>query len=409
MTAPTDAVTDAVTGSQEIPFLDVLDPAFRFDTPEVARAREANWYARTPLGVLVLRYAEAQELVRDARLTHNGKGFMEQNGIVDGPVYDWFVPALVNHDGADHRRMRGLVNKAFTPRMVEGLRPLIRATARRLAAELAGRQECDFFTEFADALPLVVMTELLGVPAEDFPVFRTWSSDIGLVFSLALGGDIPARVEAAVTGLYGYVEALMTDKAVDPGDDLISALVAAQRADATVSWDELLNLIVTMVFAAHDTTRLQLANAMVTFSEHPDQWTLLGRSPELAAQAVEEVMRWSPSSNAVYRYAGDTFEFRGETFDAGTMFMIGVQAVHRDPLAYPGGETFDVTVARQSPVLQFGGGPHYCLGAPLARMELSEALPALAEHLGPPSVAAPITWRPAIGITGPNELPLRFG
>ncbi|MFC4507633.1 MULTISPECIES: cytochrome P450 [Streptomyces] len=405
MTAP----TDAAAVSQEIPFLDVLDPAFRFDTPEVARAQAENWYARTPVGLLVLRYAEAQELVRDGRLTHNGTGFMEQNGITGGPIWDWFVPALVNHDGASHRRMRGLVNKAFTPRMVEGLRPLIRDTSRRLAAELAQRAEVDFFDEFADALPLVVMTELLGVPAEDFPVFRSWSSDIGLVFSLALGGDIPARVEAAVTGLYGYVDALMTDKARAPGDDLISALVAAQRAEGTVTLEELRNLVVTMVFAAHDTTRLQLANAMVTFSEHPDQWALLGGRPELAPRAVEEVMRWSPSSNAVYRYAGDAFEFRGETFDAGTMFMIGVQAVHRDPRVFPGGGTFDITATRKSPVLQFGGGPHYCLGAPLARMELSEALPALAERLGPPAVAGPITWRPAIGITGPNELPLRFG
>ena len=405
MTAP----TDAATVSPEIPFLDVLDPAFRFDTPDVADARAANWYARTPVGLLVLRYAEASELVRDGRLTHNGKGFMEQNGIVDGPIYDWFVPALVNHDGADHRRMRGLVNKAFTPRMVEGLRPLIRATSRRLAEELAGREEVDFFEEFADALPLVVMTELLGVPAEDFPTFRTWSSDIGLVFSLALGGDIPARVEAAVSGLYAYVDGLMAAKAENPGEDLISALVAVQRAEGTVTVDELRNLIVTMVFAAHDTTRLQLSNAMVTFSEHPGQWELLGRTPGLTAQAVEEVMRWSPSSNAVYRYAGDSFGFRDETFAPGTMFAIGVQAVHRDPLAFPGGDVFDITVARPNPDLQYGGGPHYCLGAPLARMELSEALPALAERLGPPSVAGPITWRPAIGITGPNELPLRFG
>ncbi|MEW2623445.1 cytochrome P450 [Streptomyces sp. NPDC048106] len=400
---------EAAEVSQEVPFLDVLDPAFRFDTPEVRRAQAEHWYARTPIGLVVLRYAEAQELVRDARLKHDGHGFMEQNGILDGPVYDWFVPGLVNRDGSDHRRMRGLVNKAFTPRMVEGLRPLIRETSERLAGRLADGGECDFFEEFADALPLVVMTELLGVPAEDFPVFRTWSSDIGLVFSLALGGDIPARVEAAVSGLYEYVDRLMAEKAAHPGDDLISALVAVQRAEGTVTRDELQNLVVTMVFAAHDTTRLQLANAMVTFSQHPDQWSLLGGDPGLAPQAVEEIMRWNPSSNAVYRYAAEDIEFRGERFARGTMFMVGVQAAHRDERAFPGGESFDITVARKSPVLQFGGGPHYCLGAPLARMELGEALPALAKRLGPPSVVGPVTWRPAIGITGPNELSLRFG
>lgn len=164
-----------------------------------------------------------------------------------------------------------------------------------------------------------------------------------------------------------------------------------------------------MVFAAHDTTRLQLANAMYTFSEHPDQWTLLGRRPELAPQAVEEIMRWLPSSNAVYRFAAEDFEFRGGLIPEGTLLMIGVQAAQRDPRAYPGGDVFEIAVARQAPVLQFGGGPHYCLGAPLARLELSEALPALATRLGPPSVVGPVSWRPAIGIYGPNELPLRFG
>ncbi|MGT2533029.1 cytochrome P450 [Streptomyces nojiriensis] len=120
-------------------------------------------------------------------------------------------------------------------------------------------------------------------------------------------------------------------------------------------------------------------------------------------------MRWRPSSNAVYRYAAEDIEFRGQHIPEGTMFMIGVQAVQRDPLAYPGGEVFDITAERKTAVMQFGGGPHYCMGAPLARMEITEALPALARRLGAPSVTGPLTWRPAIGITGPNELRLRFG
>ena len=404
-------MSEAVSAPTSPPaaFLDVLDPEFRFDSAEVTSAQERNWYADTALGLLVLRYEEAQELVRNTSLTHNGQGFMEQNGITEGPIYDWFVPGLVNRDGDDHRRLRSLVNRAFTPRMVENLRPLIRQTAQKFADQLAGGGVHDFFEEFADALPLAVMTELLGVPAEDFPVFRQWSSDIGLVFSLALGGDIPGRVERAVEGLYAYVTQLMADKAARPGDDLISALVAVQRAENLVTEDELRNLIVTMVFAAHDTTRLQLANAMVTFADHRDQWRLLGERPDLAKQAVEEVMRWHPSSNAVYRYAAEDFDFGGRRIEAGTMLMIGVQAAQRDPRAYPGGRAFDITAARQAPVLQFGGGPHYCLGAPLARMELGEALPALARRLGAPKVAGPVTWRPAIGITGPNELPLSFG
>ncbi|MGJ7417544.1 cytochrome P450 [Streptomyces cinereoruber] len=406
------AETLSVPESSEVPFINVIDPEFRFDLPEVARAQAAGWYAETPLGMLVLRHAEASELVRDGRLTHNGTGFMEQNGISGGPVYDWFVNGLVNQDGDSHRRLRGLVGRAFTPRMLENLRPVIKQAAERLAEEISVKEEVDFFEAFADALPLTVMSELLGVPAEDYPRFSNWSSEIGLVFSLALGGDIPGRVEAAVVGLYAYVDALMAAKAEEPTDDLISALVTAQKEDVDgnrVSLEELRNLVVTMVFAAHDTTRLQLANAMVTFSEHPDQWALLRERPELAPRAVEEVMRWRPSSNAVYRYAAEDIEFRGQRIPEGTMFMIGVQAVQRDPLAYPGGDVFDIAAERKTAVMQFGGGPHYCLGAPLARMEITEALPALARRLGTPKVVGDVTWRPAIGITGPNELQLRFG
>ncbi|MFF1558293.1 cytochrome P450 [Streptomyces sp. NPDC058279] len=402
-------LADSAPEQQDVAFIDVLDPAFRFTSPEVARAREKHWYAKTPLGLLVLRYAEAKDLVRNPGLIHNGVRFMEQNGITEGPIHDWFVNGLVSRDFEDHRRLRGLVNKAFVPRMVENLRPLMRETSERLADKLASAGDIDFIEEFADQLPLVVMTELLGIPPEDFLTFRTWTSDIGLVFSLALGGDIPARVEAAVTGLYGYVDDLMAAKKADPGEDLISALVALQHAEGTASRDELQNLIVSMIFAAHDTTRLQLANAMVTFAEHPDQWKLLGDNPDLTQQAVEEVMRWRPSTNALFRYAPQDFEFRGEVIPKGTMLLIGVQAVQRDPRVFPGGDVFDITAPRSTPVLQFGGGLHYCLGAPLARMEITEALPALARRLGAPSVTGPVTWRPAIGITGPNELPLRFG
>jgi cytochrome P450 len=121
-----------------MPFLDVVDPAFDFTAPEVLAAQDAGWYADCPLGPLVLRYAEAQELLRDRRLDHGGDGYLLRNGITSGPIHDWYVPMIVNHDGADHRRLRGLVGRAFTPRTVDRLRPFIRATAATLADGIAG-------------------------------------------------------------------------------------------------------------------------------------------------------------------------------------------------------------------------------------------------------------------------------
>ncbi|MDQ3790493.1 MAG: cytochrome P450, partial [Actinomycetota bacterium] len=389
--------------SRDIPFLDIVDQEFDFSAPEVLAAQERSWYADSPLGVLVLRYAEARELLRDPRLDHNGKRYLEMMGVVDGPIRDWFVPMIVNHDGEDHRRLRGLVNKAFTPRMIDGLRPFIRAKARELADQLAAGDVCEFVADFGNPLPLAVMSELLGVPAEDYDTFRTWTADVGLVFSLAHGGDIRRRVENALVGLNGYVADLMADKAASPGDDLISALVAAQREDdGRVSAEELRNLIVTLVFAAHDTTRHQLGNAMVAFAAHPGQWRALADRPELAVQATDEVIRWIPSSATVYRFAAEDLEFRGVHFAKETFFMVCVGTAQRDPRVFPDGATFDITVPRKAPALQFGGGPHHCLGSALARAEIAEVLPVLAARLGPPVVAGPVGWRPPIGIHGPE-------
>jgi cytochrome P450 len=388
-----------------MPFLNVVDPAFSLTAPEVFAAQDRGWYADSPLGPLVLRHAEAQQLLRDRRLDHGGEDYLRRNGISSGPIHDWWVPMLVNQDGADHRRLRGLVGRSFTPRTIDGLRPFIRARAEELAGSV---DESDFVDAFANRLPLAVMCELLGVPAADYDTFSVWTSDIGLIFGLAAGGDIPGRVARAVAGLDGYVEALIDDKAAHPGDDLISDLVAAWRSEDTVSRAELRNLVVTLVFGAHDNTRHQFANTMVTFAEHPDQWRVLRDRPGLTERAVAETMRWRPSAATLFRRAAQDFEFHGLAVTEGTFLTVAVQTAQRDPRAYPGGRTFDITAVRDAPLLQFGAGPHYCLGSALAQAELGEALPVLVERFGPPAVNGEVTWRPAIGIHGPNELPLRF-
>jgi cytochrome P450 len=398
-----------VPASTEVPFLDVIDPEFDFGSPEAMAAQDRSWHADSPLGLLVLRYAEAQELLRDRRLDHNGRGYMEQNGVVRGPIFDWFVPMINNRDGDDHRRLRGLVTRSFTPRMIDELRPFVRERAVRMAEEIAAADVSEFVESFADPLPLAVMCKLLGVPSGDYDTFRQWTNDIGLVFSIAHGGDIVTRVEKAVVGLNGYVATLMEEKAKNPCEDLISTLVAAQRAEGQVTEEELRNLLVTLVFAAHDTTCHQLSSAMVVFSRHPEQWNLLAARPELAPKAVEELIRWVPSTPIIYRCAGEDFEYGGLPVAKGTFLTMCVQTAQRDPRVFERGDTFDITRTDPAAPLLFGAGPHYCLGAALARVELAEALSALAERLHPPTVAGPVSWRPPTGIHGPNRLPLRFG
>src|SRR5262245_26221821 len=195
--------TDGAPPSSNAPFLNIVDPDFDFAAPQVRAAQELSWYAETPVGLLILRYAEAHAILRDRRFDHNGQRFMEMNDVFDGPIYDWFVPMIVNHDGAHHLRLRGLVSKAFTPHVINGLRPFIRTKAQELTDHLASVEECEFVTDFGNPLPLAVMCELLGVPPEDYDTFRVWTAEVGLVFSLAHGGDIRARVETALVGLTG--------------------------------------------------------------------------------------------------------------------------------------------------------------------------------------------------------------
>ncbi|GGM36851.1 cytochrome P450 hydroxylase [Longimycelium tulufanense] len=403
----TAAQTSSSSGN--VPFLDVTASGFTFDRPQVAVAREQNWWAETPVGPLVLRYAEVQELLRDSRLVQNGRAFLERNDVTGGLVHDWFVQLILHRHGVDHARLRQLVSKSFTPRVSRELRPFIRTAAERLAERLATTDVCDFVDMFADPLPVTVMCRLLGVPAEDYDTFRRWSSNIGLVFGLDHDRGLLPRVEESVTGLYGYVAELVRRREDEPKDDLISDLLRAQRDENTISTDELLNLVVTLIFAAHDTTRHQLAHAMVAFSKYPEQWAVLRERPELAAQTVEEVMRWCPSVPVIFRVAAQDVDYHGLHLPAGTFLMLCVQSAQRDPRVFADGDAFDITVTREAAHLTFGAGPHFCLGAATARTELAEALPALASRLGPPTIAGPVTWRHPIGVSGPDALPLRFG
>lgn len=398
----------AAPAPQNVPFLNVVDPQFDFASPEVMTAQAESWYAETPIGLLVLRYAQAQELLRDRRLDHGGRQFMETNGVTSGPLYDWFVPMIVNQDGADHRRLRGLVNKAFTPRMIDSARPFIRATAERLASQLAAAGTCEFMADFADPLPLAALSHVLGVPAEDHDIFRAWAADIGLVFSIGYG-DIRSRVENAVTGLSGYIDELMKDRRARPTGDLISVLVTLREAEGQVSVDELRNLLVTLVFGAHDNVRSQFGNVMAAFAAHPGQWELLGQRPELAPQAVEELLRWCPSVMSLFRFAAGDFEYQGVRIARGTQVTMGIKSAQRDPGVFRDGDSLDITATREAPPLQFGGGPHHCLGAALARAEMGEALQVLTGRLPAPSASGPATWRRPLGIYGPERLPLRFG
>jgi cytochrome P450 len=204
-----------------------------------------------------------------------------------------------------------------------------------------------------------------------------------------------------------YVAGLMADRRRNPQHDLVTALVQAHEADDRLSDDEVLLMIAALLFAGYDTTRNQLGLAMWMFAEYPEQWKRLAADPALAPQAVEEVMRFRGTVGVAPRMVAEDFEFDGYHLSAGTMLALSTSAANHDPGTYDEPWTFDITAEREAH-FTFGGGPHYCLGASLARAEMQEALPILAAAMPELALDGEPTWRPPLGIFGPETLPIRF-
>lgn len=385
--------------------LDILSEDFRPDSAEVIEAREANWYATTPLGYAVLRYAEADELVADRHLRQSLMDFFLTEGITDGLVYDFMRQFVATAEGAHHTRLRRLVSKAFTRRSVDRLRPRMREICHELLDGFTATGRGDFQRDFADPFSARIICELLGIPEDRHEAFRGWANDLGLVVS-SFVVEYRERIEIALAGLRDAVQELLPLRRADPQPDLLTALLEAEEEGDRLTSEELRVMVTGLVLAGQDATQHQLGRAMVTFLDRPDQWQLLAERPELGEDAVEEFMRVAPTATAITRVADEEFVYRDLRIRKGEFVTILLDPVHTDPAVY-GSAEFDIT-QRRHPHLTFGGGPHYCLGAVLARAELTEALPILADRLRDIEPDGRTAWRPAIGITGPSSLPIRF-
>jgi cytochrome P450 len=390
----------------QVPYLDILAPDFRPDAPEVIAAREANWYARTPLGIAVLRYEQVSELLSDRRFAHMLAEGLRALGVSSGPLYDWVTSSIINTEGADHSRLRRLVSKAFTPRAVAALRPRMREVATQLVDQFAAAGRCEFMSDFADLYSTRIICEMLAVPAEQQADFRRWADLLSLTFSPEVVQH-RKQIEAALAELYQTVDVLVEYRRNQPGPDLLSALIAAEEAGDRLSARELQLMVSVLLFAGHDTTRTQLGGAMALFIDHPQQWRLLAERPELAEQATDEVLRVAPVTSLSGRTATQTLTFRGLEIPAGTTIFMVTYPANTDPTVF-GTAAFDITARRPAPQLTFGGGIHYCLGAALAKAEIAEALPILARRMHDPELAEPVQWRPHSGPSGPRRLLVRF-
>jgi cytochrome P450 len=389
----------------DVPYFDVSDPDFSVSSAQVRAARERSWYARTNFGLAVLRYEQTSVLLKDRRLRQGSFAWPEQHGITEGLLHRWWSLIMLSVEGDDHRRLRRLANPAFSRALMEKMVPGFRRLAAELIDAFAGRGRCEFVSEFAEPYSARVLCRLVGLDEARWRDLSHWSTDIGLAFGVTIARDRD-RIEAGLENMYGLAGELIAERRATPGDDVISALVAAHDGAATLSHEELVAMITLIVFGGMDTTKNQLGLALQLFIEHPGQWELLAQRPDLAARAVEELIRWNPTVVWTTRRAEEDIVLDGVEIPAGTTLHLLSPPANTDPLAV-GGEPFDITLERRAH-FGFGGGAHHCLGHWLARIDMREALPILARRIPNPRLERPPVLRPVSGVTGPVELPIVF-
>ena len=393
------------TPAKPIPLFNVADPGFSITSEGVRHAREQAWFARTNYGIAVLRYDEANRLIRHPQLKQGSIAWPSHHGVTEGPFARWWSTWMLNLEGDDHHRIRRLMNPGFSPRYIQSFTPRFRKLANELVDSFDRPDRCEFVAEFAGPYAARVIAMLLGAPESESPFIAREAATLGLALGVTIREDLP-RIEAALARLFDFCEGLIKERMVEPRDDFISRIVRAQVEEDRLSPDELLDTLVLLVFGGFDTTRNQLGLAMQSFIEHPEQWRLLAERPELGRNAVEEVMRTRATTTWVTREALEDFTFEGLAIRKGTTIHLWTWATGTDPRVVSD-SGFDITLERP-PHFGFGGGAHFCLGAALARIDMSEALVVLADRLRSPRADGPATWLPVSGNTGPITLPISF-
>jgi cytochrome P450 len=389
----------------ELPSFDYADPTLRGERFHHAMRdlREQSWIVSMPLGFAALEREAGEFFLRSRAFTFPGMKIAEIFGIQDGPLYEEIRRNILHINGADHSRLRGLVNPAFTPRAIEKWRPAMRGFLAELFERIEGAR-CDAVAALCKPYPSQVIATVMGASLDDAGRLWDWSNLIQRQFGMSVLEE-RAQIEQAVTEFYDYAGDLLRRRREDPGEDLISTLIAAeQEGGDRLSDVELVNLVLNVLVGGVDTTQSQLAHALRLFADHPDQWERLAAEPELAPKAVDEVLRFEPITPFTARIAMQDVEYRDVTFPEGTVVLVCAFTGNRD--GEP--DAFDIAAERKGKPLTFGAGVHYCLGANLARAELQEALIFLAPRTPGLALDGEPEYGTIDGIYGLDALPIRW-
>lgn len=362
-----------------------------------------------PTGLYLTRLADVRAVFADATFQRDPRS------TPSGSLARAFAPPamldpaphgnLLYLDGADHRRIRGVVSRAFTPKSIAAKRDDIEAIAADMLAACAAKPDFDAISEFAAPYPIYVIGDMLGLPREDMLQFRTWSEDLIHVFNPLRSPDEDARQLAAFAGLEAYFAVQIEERRKRPGDDLLSGIVHTKDETGGVLADaEIQSLLLLLLLAGNLTTADVIGNGLHALMTHPAEWTALVADPDLAVTATEEMLRFGPPVAIAARYVPEDREILGCPVKQGAAVVVSLLGANRDPEAFEDPHAFRICRGRRDHAA-FGGGVHACLGAPLARLEIEIALRLLATRYPGLRLAAPaIRDRPTIGFVGFRHL-----
>lgn len=330
----------------------------------------------------------------------------------DPPLLRLLSNHMLNLDAPDHTRLRRLVNRAFTARMIEALAPRIETIAHDLLDRVAARGSMDLIDEFAFPLPIIVIAELLGIPPADRNRFRSWShAFVTSSANVQRGARKVAKAQRLMLDFTEYMRIQFQQRRSDPRDDLLTSLLQAEEAGDQLNEEELFSMVILLIVAGHETMVNALGNGALALLQHPEQLALLRREPALTERAVEEILRYdAPVERATTRFAATDVTLRGETIRRGDVVSLVLSSANRDEAQFARPDVFDIT---RDPTrhLSFGMGVHYCLGAPLARLEARIAIDALLQRLPTLRLAVPVEslrWRTIPVIRGMQHMPVAW-
>ncbi|MEW2635194.1 cytochrome P450 [Streptomyces sp. NPDC048389] len=385
----------------------VADPYPAF--AELRARGRVHWYEPTRQ-FLVPHHAEVSALLRDRRLgrTYLHRFTHEEFGRTPPPAAHEPFHTLNDHglldlEAPDHTRIRRLVTKAFTPRTVQRLEPVVRRLAAGLVADFKKAGGGDLLAEVAEPLPVAVIAEMLGIPESDRTLLRPWSAEICGMYELNPPEETAARAVRASLEFSAYLRELIALRRADPGEDLISALIAAHEEGDRLSEQEMVSTCVLLLNAGHEATVNTTANGWWTLFRHPEQLAALRADHSLLSSAVEELMRYDSPLQLFERWVLDDIEIDGTVVPRGSELALLFGSANRDGARFDRPDTLDLTRA-DNPHVSFGAGIHYCLGAPLARVELVASFGELLRQAPGMRLVEEPRWKPGFVIRGVEEL-----